>query len=230
MDLSIQFMPPTANAIYRVVKIRGHDQGSGFFVDVGRYQYFVTALHLVSLDEPKLKIFWNDTWQAFPCKVLNSNIDADIVILRPESTFCPTGLPLELSDKGIVYGQHVFFLGFPYGDHGKLPFENERPFPFIKWCAISMLPGLVGGQNVVLDGHNNPGFSGGPVCFNHSEGKQCIMGMVIGLKEETRFVDHFSREDSTGLVYKENAGLIYAASSVAILSLIAASEPGLSLD
>jgi len=80
----------------------------------------------------------------------------------------------ENTTADMVIGQDVFFLGFPYNYDSLLqqsPFGNT-PIPFVKKACMSAI--IKSGEDILLllDGHNNPGFSGGPVCFSASTKKQ----------------------------------------------------------
>src|SRR5690606_9911509 len=64
-------------------------------------------------------------------------------------------------------GDNGIFLGYPYGfrTNDKSNLNLGFPFPLIKRANFS---GLTTENDVVtlwLDGHNNPGFSGGPIFF-----------------------------------------------------------------
>jgi hypothetical protein len=72
---------------------------------------------------------------------------------------------LNLIMGDIIYGQDVYFLGFPYGMSMKLPqdFNKGYPFPLVKKGIFSTLPEEVNDlRRFFLDGMNNPGFSEGP--------------------------------------------------------------------
>ena len=62
-----------------------------------------------------------------------------------------------------MLSQDVYFLGFPYdltNDGGTI--NRNFPIPLIKKGILSAIQvGEV--KTLLLDGHNNPGFSGGPV-------------------------------------------------------------------
>ena len=68
----------------------------------------------------------------------------------------------------MIYGQDAYFLGFPYGLKSEYEdFNNNFPVPFVKKAIVSSLDTDkdCNRQIIFLDGHNNPGFSGGPVVF-----------------------------------------------------------------
>ena len=66
---------------------------------------------------------------------------------------------------GLVYGQQVYFLGYPFGwDSGGEQINRGVPLPFVKGGIVSAME--VGDvSRIFLDAHVNEGFSGGPVVF-----------------------------------------------------------------
>jgi len=83
-----------------------------------------------------------------------------------------------------LFGQDVYFIGYP-SFNGTLFLTDDKKesyFPIIKKAILS---GSVRISNDVsyflLDGHNNPGFSGGPVIFYNYETKQNeLLGIISG--------------------------------------------------
>ena len=66
---------------------------------------------------------------------------------------------------GMGYGQQVYFLGFPFGwDGGGEGINRDFPVPFVKAGIASSLGGGETSR-IYVDGHNNKGFSGGPLVF-----------------------------------------------------------------
>ena len=76
--------------------------------------------------------------------------------------------------------QDAFFLGFPYGlNMGSGKINNNYPFPFVKKCIFSAIDNTSTPHLIYLDGHNNHGFSGGPVCYFSSKTKQIHIAGVV---------------------------------------------------
>ena len=75
-------------------------------------------------------------------------------------------IPLEATADGITVGQCVYFLGFPLGMMGSAnDINNSFPIPLVKSGVLSGLCGTPLWE-LLVDGHNNPGFSGGPLVFS----------------------------------------------------------------
>jgi len=83
-----------------------------------------------------------------------------------------------------------------------------HPIPFVKKACLSSIVFSIG--LLLLDGNNNPGFSGGPVCFKFPENDTFkIAGVISGYRyNKTTVFDNTDKE--TGMYVKENTGIVYA--------------------
>lgn len=157
----------TSNVIHRVFRIRqGGREATSFTLDVDGRQYIVTARHAVETlqDSGVIDIFAHGVWNSSPVRLVgHAPGERDISVLAVDHQLTPARLTMEPTSKGVIYGQDVFFLGFPYGLLGKfLLTEHGPPLPLVKKAAVSLFQS---DEVFLLDGHNNPGFSGGPVVF-----------------------------------------------------------------
>lgn len=104
----------------------------------------------------------------------------------------------------------MYFLGFPFGryvDVGEM--HNRFPLPFIKRAVVSALN--VGKENpVYLDGHNNRGFSGGPVAFQHFKTKEWRVGLTMSAYATTEEPLLTTKGPSPTFKVEQNTGLIVA--------------------
>jgi hypothetical protein len=128
--------------------------------------------------------------------------------------------PVLLGTDGVIFGQQVSFLGFPFGWFQKCNIElnDMRPLPFVKTATVSSLN--LGDESVlVLDGINNIGFSGGPVCFKKPEERYSrICGVISGYYPSgnplcVKTIDQNGSEGIEELsecFVQENSGLILA--------------------
>ena len=158
----------TNNVIQRTFRIGcGIKSGTAFAIDRGGKQYLVTALHVVRgiTSGDKIAIFHDKQWKNTPVDVVGlGRNDVDVAVLS-----CPIRLapphPMEASGAGLIYGQSIYFLGFPFGwDGGAENINREFPVPFVKAGIVSaVIPGNP--TRIYIDGHGNKGFSGGPVLF-----------------------------------------------------------------
>lgn len=201
----------TTNVLLRVFRIRGEEKarGTAFTLDVGEKQYLVTAKHLVGnlKGSAQIDLFSNGTWKPFRVKVVGHAEGAiDISVLAPGKRLTPEGFPLEATAGGLIYAQDAYFLGYPYD---LLTEWNMRPgghpMPLVKKAIVS----AVDAHQILLDGHNNPGFSGGPVVFSTPGNRDWKVAAVIS---NFRFVDQpilrFGKK--TDYFYEYNTGIIMA--------------------
>ncbi|MER9410652.1 hypothetical protein [Mesorhizobium sp. M0589] len=105
---------------------------------------------------------------------------------------------------GLIYGQEVYFLGFPFGWTGHFHTHDGYPLPFVKRATASLFDPVL----LYLDGHNNPGFSGGPVVFHPpNQNDFRIAGIISGYRTATEvikigeIVTEFSTTVNTGIIH-----------------------------
>lgn len=208
-------IPITSNILQRTFRLKyGESTGTCFTIDVDGRQYVVTARHVVKDIEPNDAIFvWHDkAW-----KKLNTTIawvpeaGDDIAILSPEIQLSPTH-PVTPSNAHLVLGQDVYFLGYPYGMSLELePLNGKYPIPLVKKGIVSGCDVEKNSSLFYIDGHNNPGFSGGPIVFHNLYSKSenpCIAGVISGYRVEYESLLH--GDGATGLVSAHNTGIIVA--------------------
>jgi len=212
----------TSNVIQRVLLIEFNGQtASSFTIDINNKHFLITARHLFIADKTAqqypfkvadnknitIKIFHENKWKDIVGKInFHDNIDIDIAVFETPFRLSPNH-PLEMISDGLAIGQEVFFLGFPYqmkGDGGDI--NNSFPFPFVKKASFSA--SQKGSNNEMIfyfDGHNNPGFSGGPIVFKKQNSNDFqICGVVRGYVQQKG-----SMETPFGKAsYTENSGII----------------------
>jgi len=202
----------TTNVIYRVFHISvSGSKGTCFTIDVDRRQYLVTSRHLVERFEGsgRIRIYHEKQWKDLDVDLVgHCTGEVDVSVLAAKLQLSPP-FELEPTSAGLAYGQEVYFLGFPYGmaEHvGDL--NRDFPMPFIKKAIVSCILFKDNDvQVVLLDGHNNPGFSGAPVVFAEPNRRNYKVASVIcGFRatEEPIFEDG----RATPFVYKSNTGIV----------------------
>lgn len=198
----------TANIIHRVFHIRYHNSlGTGFTIDISGREYLVTARHIVETLQGSeiIELFSNGTWIQIDVHLVGHALgEADISVLATERRLTPPNLPMEAESNGLIYGQNVYFLGFPYGFLGQYNFGSDGfPLPFVKKAIVS----LFNGSTYLLDGHNNPGFSGGPVVFRNSPNENFKVAAVISGYQAVE-EPIYEGNQTTSLTYSYNTGII----------------------
>lgn len=177
----------TTNVIYRIFHIRfGSASGTAFAIDRNDRQYLITARHVVQgiTSGSHIDIFHERQWKTIEVTVVGvGSGQIDVTVLA-----CPVRLappyPLRASSAGILYGQSVFFLGYPFGwDGGGERINRDFPIPFVKAGVMSsMSPDEP--KRIYIDAHGNKGFSGGPVVFTPSGGSDNEL-IVAGVVAES---------------------------------------------
>jgi len=160
----------TTNVFQRVFFIKGADYGTAFTIDYEGRQYLITAKHIVpSLDSSStIQFLHEDKWKTLQVKMVGAcSGEVDIVVLAPQKQLSPV-YELPPTSGGLVMGQDVYFVGYPYKMWANIGELNRGiPFPFVKKGAISsMFINEDKAQIFYIDAINNPGFSGGPIVFS----------------------------------------------------------------
>jgi hypothetical protein len=88
------------------------------------------------------------------------------------------GRDIDIHGGGCVAGQEVFFLGYPLGIRGH-PVGSGFPIAVGKRGVAALFhPGPP--PSIYVSASANPGFSGGPLYFPHSEtGRATLMAIVV---------------------------------------------------
>ncbi len=205
-------MVPTTNILQRTFRIRSGDStATCFTVDVDNRQYIITAKHLLKevIGQSIVQIMYDKQWTNLPVKLVgHCEADVDISVLAADRPISPTH-PLDTTQAGLVLAQDVYFLGFPYGLASEVlsSLNNDFPLPFVKKAIVSQFDK----GYIMLDGHNNPGFSGGPVVFHPrlNSNDLSVAGVVSGYRFEKEPVYQDQEQTQVGY-YKYNTGIIVA--------------------
>ena len=184
-------------------------------------------------------MFHEEQWNNLAVDVVGiGDGDADVAVLSCPIRLSPS-LDLAASQANLIYGQQVFFLGYPYGmDSGGEKINRGLPLPFVKSGIVSALEfGDV--SKIYLDAHVNPGFSGGPVVFAPMGGSATdlrVAGVVANYPASLQPVVDQNRNTITdpegkpvGLYVQENPGIVVAIGIRHVIELIEANPIGFSL-
>jgi hypothetical protein len=187
----------TSNALERVLNIRVNagtpkeGTATAFTADVDGREYLITAKHVVAglHDHDKIDIFMNHNWKSLDVQIFRCDEPIDIAVLIP-----PYQLTVNFSlpiDVHFMYGQDAYFLGFPCGiQNPGFGINGPYPLPMIKRGTISGTQVLDRDKKatmILLDGYNNPGFSGGPIVYKDQYQSAIVIklvGVVSGFRPE----------------------------------------------
>jgi S1-C subfamily serine protease len=189
----------TGNVLSRVFQIRFNGStGTAFVIDFEDQQYIITANHMVvgAGTQAKVDVFGggDSEWHSFDFKILHGPSQcADVAVLIPVEKRVSTADPIPYPYNYLI-GQEAYFLGFPYGLYTSFA-KQKQAVALVKHGYISasvscaaIYPNASQDEGLMLlDGLNNPGFSGGPVVApdvsapNHAFK---LVGVISGYKSE----------------------------------------------
>ena len=144
-----------------------------FAMNIDNKQYLVTAKHFFEYTEPSTNEHWemvgdtisikyNNKWNDTPIKIVGhakDKIDISVFVTEKYINLLGGYNNSPETETEIWFGDEVYFLGFPHRQEAEAGYN--KPLPILKSAKIS-----AGNQDFLyLDGHNNSGFSGGPVLF-----------------------------------------------------------------
>ena len=222
-------MSVTTNILQRTFRIDYEGAiGTGFTVDMDGRRYLITARHVVETirNDDVVEISHNRGWRSLDVRLVgHGSGDIDVTVLAPQALFGAPH-PLKLTMAGLTLAEGVYFLGFPYG----LGMEVETklnagfPLPLVKKAIVSAIE--FEGAPLLLDGHNNVGFSGGPVARRGNRNEQTVIGVVSGYEaDRSKILDENGNE--TSYTYDTNTGIIVAHDIRHALKLIEANPVGI---
>ena len=178
--------------------------------------YFITAKHLFSdtltfNSEVEVEIWQNKVWSKVKGKLLfHENKKVDIAVIDIDRTNLNNN-HFDLGTKGMYLSQECFFLGFPFGYKmdKQSDLNNGFPLPFIKKGIISAwITDISNVFRIYLDGHNNPGFSGGPVVLINQELNSKNKMTIIGIVSAYVIDDKILPTPFGNITNRENSGIV----------------------
>ena len=204
-----------ANIMTRVLQVDGR-------------QYLITAKHLTGeRDIGEIEIWW-EQWRRTKVSVVGMGEGReDIAVLSAKGALTQS-LPIEVGSGGITVGQSVRFLGFPLGI--AMDFLMEQGSARLPLTKGGILSGLKYENTVswlLVDGHNNAGYSGGPVVFKPlGNGQELwkIAGVISGYR-----IEDVDVRDAAGQMIGSaagNSGILIATGIETALKLIASNPIG----
>lgn len=216
-----------SNIYLRVMRIHfGNKQATAFTITLDGRQYLVTAKHVLPPGEGP-HIAYLDGQRGLSATVdfapmpVHSEADVAVTALSAPLT---EDMPVTPSMDGLVYGQECYFLGYPFGLG--LGGSTSPQLPFVKRCILSAQeqmgwPDRV--RTLYLDGHNNIGFSGGPVFFyrDNDRSSPCIAGVVSGYRNE-RLAISINGNQAVDAHVLSNSGIVIASDIHHVVEAVAA--------
>lgn len=159
----------TSNVLKRVVRIVvGQASGTAFTLDVDGHQYLITAKHVVAgllNEQSKIQVCGDGGCTEREITVLRCDDPIDIAVLVPNTLLTVT-YDLPADSNGIILGQDVYFVGFPYADPALVTSTAAKEnVGFVRKAIWSAQERKDGFTRYYFDGRNNFGFSGAPIVY-----------------------------------------------------------------
>ncbi len=222
-------MSVTTNILQRTFHIRCRCAfGTCFTLDVDDKRYLATAKHVVNdiQEDDLIEVAHGDgEWLPVGVKLVgHGEGEADVSVLAPQVLF-GAAYPLSITTAHLMLAEDIYFLGFPFGmsfDVGDL--NAGFPMPLVKKGIVSALP-LEDGL-ILLDGHNNPGFSGGPVVRRGTSTEQTVVGLVSAYRYDRNKVLDTAGEEGP-YTYDVNTGIVYVQDARHFLRLVSNNPIGI---
>ena len=214
-------MAITSNVFQRTFQIKAPGgYGTCFSVDVQGKRYLLTARHVAQDVKDNVAVRHEGVWKDVSVDVIgHGEGDIDISVLAPNYPFGASH-PLPATSRGLVFGQDVFILGYPFGistDVGKV--NSDLPLPIVKRATMAGSTKSDEHNNLLhallLDVFGNEGFSGGPVVYDPHSGSGkasefCVAGVVAHYRPTKRPIYVEGTDTPSGLYYFENPSILVA--------------------
>lgn len=202
-----------SNILQRTFHIsHNRSTGTGFTIDVDGRQYLATAKHVIEglAPDSSIGVMHDGAWKNIEIgEIWHSPTGADVALLSLKNQLSPSHKIVALGDSASYFlSQQIYFLGFPFGLHMEAGLiNNGYPVPFVKTGIVASFSSVSGGSQLIYcDGHNNPGFSGGPIITVSAQQQVTVIAVVSGYRYNEDSV--LLNGADTGLTYRANTGLV----------------------
>jgi hypothetical protein len=151
--------------------------------------YVITAKHVLEHAAPGDRIGFRTTDETFFASIKDiafGGAYVDVAAFSSDDLDIAGLIKIEGTPK-ILLGQRLIFLGYPHGLTSLFPSPNPIPSPLARSAYFSGLMTYGDSEIMVLDGFNNPGYSGGPVWANSPDaGGPLLVGLISGYRREAK--------------------------------------------
>lgn len=216
----------TFNVYDRVYQVRWKGcTGTSFTTDIDGRQYLISAKHVFEgiKNCDRIEIYLNNAWREFKTQVIGiAEAELDVVVLAVSEFLSPSH-PLPLTKGNVALSQDVYFVGFPFGMSSPATAKDGLlSIPLVKKACLSGIAEEKGQRLWILDGFNNPGFSGGPVIVRNDQ--EMVFGIISGYRYNEEII--YQKGQETEFTTRSNTGIIYAYSAAIAIDMIKANPQG----
>jgi len=201
--------------------------GSAFLHANSHGSYWVTAAHVIRGAQAGDSVLFlrEGGWHSVKVgEILFESSGYDVAVFTAVN-FGTTSVMHPRPNAGIYLGDELKFLGFPHGLNSTYPIDGAAT-PLVRTAFFSGVIVVDGLEVEILDGFNNPGFSGGPVYAPHDDGEPSVVGVISGFRAERSTNARLYRRTAEGgeeevpdLYTKPNSGMINAISIAKVAAL-----------
>ncbi len=222
IDLQAQVYPTAEYIAYTFMISQEQRMATSFAIKYKGKKYLVTARHLFdskikSGDQILAPFYFYNRESKIESKIFfHENPEIDLAVLN----FSDSLPGLSFAEISKTYdqptlGQELIFLGFPLGFSSKA--VGNGLLPLLKKASLAGVLSLSKSTMFLLDGHNNSGFSGGPVLVKDPDtNKLSLLGVVTSYINEPKRIGAVGSE----FIFNENSGIIVCVPSNYIRELI----------
>lgn len=204
----------------------GQGWGTAFLLFDATGSFYVTAKHVVHNAFAGSNIEFrgdpNNSYMAVQEIVHSPNLDLTVFTSQH---FSFSAQPQTPCATNMLPGEELRFLGFPHGLANSYPSPMGLCTPLVRSAHFSGVLPIQGQPTLILDGFNNPGYSGGPVYAANPGAHIGFVGMINGYRHER--TDHSKLyKKANGMetevqdhYVKANSGMIYATKAFDVFAL-----------
>lgn len=208
----------SSHELKAIFRIRyGNATGTAFLLRASGGICMVSAAHVLSgaRTGDSVHLQAKTGWQAYRISDFVASDIYDVCVfsletLRVADHFSAT------PGAEILLGAQLLFVGFPHDLVSLAPGGNFT-VPLVRGALFSGTIDERGCQLLILDGFNNPGYSGSPVYARHVSGKAALLGVISGYRWERpsqgkvfQRDEHGTESEVPNLYVKANSGMIQA--------------------
>lgn len=212
--------------------------GTAFAYSTSRGTFFLTARHVLGGSVAGGFVFFKSPagWRRFELTGVTVHPTG-----QDAASFGLAGMRVSLDhhfsypdDPPVALGQELKFTGFPHGLENTAASDVGYSTPLVRTAFFS---GVIndpasGLSLLILDGLNNPGYSGAPIWApGRDEDRPFLLGLISGFRVEERSKSHVYEEIEGGLerkadrlFVKPNSGMIHAVAYSDLKSLISITD------
>lgn len=215
------------NSVFRVKYV--NSVGTAFLYFSDRGCCFASAAHVLTGAQAgdRIELQRPNGWQFFEISQIERRDDGSDICVFSLADFRIDALIPAYENPNINMGDRLLFLGFPHDLVNLYPGAGFA-IPLVRNAYMSGVINVGGVAVMVLDGFNNPGYSGGPVYGPTRTGEIALAGVISGYRTERpshgrifRRNPDGSEEELPDLYTKPNSGMIQAIPFGQVLPLVA---------